>query len=179
MFLRKVKIKIKQFIRGGGTVEELRKRGAVIGNDVEIWTDKIDKGHAFLLQIGDRVTISDARILLHDASTKRFIGYSKVGRVIIGNNVFIGADAIILPGVTIGNNVVVGAGAVVTSSVPDNCIVVGVPARVVANCSDFVEKNKKLLAQNPVYETYWPNKSFEEKKTMRSELVNSIIGFDR
>lgn len=73
-----------------------------------IWSNKIDKGHAFLLEIGDRVTISDARILLHDASTKRFLGYSRVGKVVIGNDVFIGADAIILPGVTIGNNVVMG-----------------------------------------------------------------------
>lgn len=58
--IRKIKLKIKKILRGD-TVEGLRKLGATIGDDVEIWTDKIDKGHAFLLEIGDRVTISDAR----------------------------------------------------------------------------------------------------------------------
>ena len=51
--------------------------------------------------------------------------------VIIGNNVWIGGGAIILPGVTIGNNVVIGAGSVVTKNIPDNVIAVGSPCRVV------------------------------------------------
>ena len=51
--------------------------------------------------------------------------------VIIGNNVWIGGGAIILPGVTIGNNVVIGAGSIVTKSIPDNVIAVGSPCRVV------------------------------------------------
>lgn len=48
--------------------------------------------------------------------------------VTIGNDVWIGANAVILPGVTIGNNVVVAAGAVVTRDIPDNTLVAGVPA---------------------------------------------------
>ena len=51
--------------------------------------------------------------------------------VIIGDNVWIATNAIILPGVTIGNNSVVAAGAVVTKNVPPNTIVAGVPARVI------------------------------------------------
>ena len=51
--------------------------------------------------------------------------------VIIGNNVWIGGGAIIMPGVTIGNNVVIGAGSVVTKDVPDNVIAYGNPCRVV------------------------------------------------
>ena len=51
--------------------------------------------------------------------------------VIIGNNVWIGGGAIILPGVTIGDNVVIGAGSVVTKNIPDNVIAVGSPCRVV------------------------------------------------
>lgn len=165
-------------MRGGGTsVDDLRKRGAIIGNDVVIWSNKIDKGHAFLLEIGDRVTISDARILLPDASTKRFLGYSRVGKVVIGNDVFIGADAIILPGVTIGNNVVIGAGSVVTSDIPSDSVVVGVPARVMGSCSEFVRKNKKLLEESPRYETYWAEKTEDEKEKMRNELAGKI-GFD-
>lgn len=51
--------------------------------------------------------------------------------VTIGNDVWIGGKATILPGVTIGDNVVVAAGAVVTKDVPANTIVAGVPARVI------------------------------------------------
>lgn len=51
--------------------------------------------------------------------------------VIIGNNVWIGGGAIIMPGVSIGNNVVIGAGSVVTKDIPDNVIAYGNPCRVV------------------------------------------------
>ena len=49
----------------------------------------------------------------------------------IGDDVWLGGNVVILPGVTIGNNVVVAAGAVVSKSIPDNCIAGGVPARVI------------------------------------------------
>lgn len=58
--------------------------------------------------------------------------YSK-GEVIIGNNVWIGDKATILPGVHIGNNVIVAANAVVTHDVPNNCIVAGVPAKILSH----------------------------------------------
>jgi len=51
--------------------------------------------------------------------------------VVIGNDVWIGANAVILPGVTIGSHAVVAAGAVVTKDVPGNCIVAGVPAKII------------------------------------------------
>ena len=51
--------------------------------------------------------------------------------ITIGNNVWIGGNATICPGVTIGNNVVVGAGAVVTKSFPDNVFIAGNPAKIV------------------------------------------------
>ena len=51
--------------------------------------------------------------------------------VVIGDDVWIGANAVILPGVTIGRHCVVAAGAVVTKDVPDNTVVAGVPAKVI------------------------------------------------
>jgi serine O-acetyltransferase len=61
------------------------------------------------------------------------VGYriDSVGHPIIGDNVRIGAGAKVLGGVMVGNNVTVGANAVVVKDVPANCVVVGVPARIV------------------------------------------------
>ncbi|PIA15414.1 maltose O-acetyltransferase [Coemansia reversa NRRL 1564] len=61
----------------------------------------------------------------------RLTGLEFAHPVKIGNNVWVGGGAIIMPGVTIGNGVTIGAGAVVTKDVPDNVVVVGNPARIV------------------------------------------------
>ncbi len=58
-------------------------------------------------------------------------GSQETKPVIIGNDVWIGRRAIIMPGVNIGNGCIIGAGAVVTKDVPDYCIVGGVPAKIV------------------------------------------------
>lgn len=51
--------------------------------------------------------------------------------IVIGDDVWIGANSVILPGVTLGSHVIVAAGAVVTKDIPDNCVVAGVPAKVI------------------------------------------------
>ena len=69
--------------------------------------------------------------MCHDASTKRVLGYTKIGRVTIGNNVFIGANTIILPNLRIGDDCVIGANSVVTHDIPDYSVAVGAPAKVI------------------------------------------------
>lgn len=56
---------------------------------------------------------------------------------------YIGNNALILPGVTMGNNVVIGAGAVVTKAIPDNSLAVGVPAKIIKTADEYLEKLKK------------------------------------
>lgn len=56
---------------------------------------------------------------------------SRVAKVVIGNDVWIGMRSIIMPGVKIGNGVVIGAGAVVTKDIPDYAVVGGVPAKII------------------------------------------------
>jgi maltose O-acetyltransferase len=160
------------------TTNELRLRGVNIGENCVISTNKIDLGHGFLISIGDNTTLSDCRILTHDASTKRFLGYSRVGRVDIGNNVFIGADAVIMPGVSIGDNCVIGGGAVVTHNIPAGSVAVGNPARIIKTIDQFILDNKIKMEQSQVYDTYWTNKTFEERRNMVEDLSGGKIGFD-
>jgi len=74
----------------------------------------------------------------------------KTNPIIIGNNVWIGANSVVLPEVTIGNNVVIGAGSIVTKNIPDNSIAFGNPCKVIRQKenyeSDFTQiaLNKKL-----------------------------------
>ncbi|MBO7239717.1 MAG: serine acetyltransferase [Bacteroidaceae bacterium] len=58
---------------------------------------------------------------------------------VIGNNVYIGTGAKILGPVKVGDNVVIGAGAVVLNDIPDNCVVVGMPAKVIKSGIDTTD----------------------------------------
>ncbi len=81
--------------------------------------------------IGDNVNISFGCTIVtndHDLREKNIL---LCRPVTIKNNVWIGANVTILPGVTIGENSVVGAGAIVTKDVPDNSVAVGNPAKVI------------------------------------------------
>ena len=137
----------------------------------------IDKGHSYLINIGSNCTLTNCTLLAHDASTKRYLNKSKVGRINIGNRVFIGWDATILPNVTIGDDCIIGAKSVVTKNVPSNSIVVGNPARVIGMTDEYIEKHRKLMNERPVFNTYWTNKSKEEKEKEK-ELLKDTLGYD-
>ena len=101
-----------------------------------------------------------------------------MGRVTIGDIVFVGAGAIIRPGVTIGNDVIVGAGAVIAKDIPDDSIVVGNPARVIGSTAAYIEKNKAMMDDSNVWNTHYAEKSEEEKAQMIDVLSKTRIGFD-
>lgn len=68
--------------------------------------------------------------------------------IVIGDNVWIGGNTVVMPNVTIGNNVVIGAGSVVNKNIPDNCIAVGNPCRVLRQINEqdkiYYFKNRKF-----------------------------------
>ena len=73
------------------------------------------------------------------------IRMDKVAPVKIGDNVYVGMGAYIMPGVTIGNNVIVAAGAIVTRDVEDNIIVGGIPAKPISTIDEYYERAKNRV----------------------------------
>lgn len=91
------------------------------------------------VMIGPNTLITTVNHPLTPLGRRQHLGIAKP--VKIGNDVWIGGNVTILPGVTIGNNVVVAAGAVVTKDVPDNCLVGGVPARKIKDIENDLEES--------------------------------------
>lgn len=87
------------------------------------------------------------------------------GHVFIGDNVFIGTQTTILKGVTIGSNVVIGANSLINKDVPDNCVVVGNPQRVVCDIDTYLEKRRAAQIQEAadLYDC-WSRNSPEGKR---------------
>lgn len=94
------------------------------------------------VMIGPNTSIITVNHPLSPQKRRQHMGQAKPVR--IGRDVWIGANCTILPGVTVGNNVVIAAGAVVTKDIPDNCVVGGVPAKVIREIHDDTGETKKL-----------------------------------
>ena len=84
----------------------------------------------------------------------------------IGNNVYIGTNCIILPGVTIGNNVIIGAGSIVSKDIPSDSVYAGVPARFIKTTDDYLAKIK-----NSVHNTKLM--SWQDKKAFYTNLFKA------
>lgn len=71
--------------------------------------------------------------------------HDECGPIVIGNNVFVGTNSVILPGVQIGDNVVIGAGSIVAKDIPSNSIAVGNPCRVIKQKEPYAEDFTKTV----------------------------------
>lgn len=158
---------IKQRLRGEVPTSKLISMGLKVGKNFNRQNGcRIDYSHCWLIEIGDNVTFApNVHILAHDASTKIHIGYTRIGRVNIGNKVFIGAGSIVLPNVTIGDNVVIGAGSIVSKNIPNGFVATGNPCRIIGETIDFIKKHKENLDINPI---------FGEEYTLRGNITSKM-----
>ena len=168
--------KILNQIRGEQNLEKLIKRGLTVGRDFNRMGGVIiDPSHCWHISIGNNVTLAPrVHILAHDASTKLFLGYTRVSNVTIGDNVFIGAGTIVLPGVSIGNNVVIGAGSLVSRNIPDNCVAVGNPARVVKSLNEYLTKEKGRMKDDNVFGEAFTLRNPNFGDVERSKMLKAV-----
>ena len=155
---------------GYARADYLRKHDILqsIGENVYFYS-RIFPPNPKLLKIGNNVSIAtNVRILGHDRIDVVLSGlygnkYSKFYDCVeIGNNVFIGSDVVILPGVKIGDNTIVGAGAVVSKDLPSGKIWGGVPARCIGDFGELVDARKDDLTPEREPDRLW--KRFDEKR---------------
>lgn len=117
----------------------------------------------YLIKVGSHCQITaGVRFYTHGgagAVRRWYPKFDTFGRVTVGDYVYIGNDAKIMPGVTIGDNVLIAAGSIVTKSIPSNVVVAGNPAKYICSIEDYIERNMK-------YNTDTKGLSFKCKKTV-------------
>lgn len=136
-------------------IKILKKNGMKVGKNFSVQTDSIiDISHCFLISIGDNVTLAPrAHILAHDASTKNFIGYTKIGKV------------------EIGNNVIIGANSVVCKDIENGVVVAGNPAKIINTIDKYISKYRNISDELKFDKSYTINSM---KKEIIKEKLNNI-----
>lgn len=145
-------------VRGADWAEYLRRHGGLhrMGQGCSVQTNVSITDPAYTV-LGNNVHLSGCTLFGHDGSVNMLAKLlkrplDKVGPVILGDFVFIGHQAIVMPGVRIGSRCIVAAGAVVVSDVPDGTVVGGVPAKPIGSTAALCERLLSEVPQLPWYD---------------------------
>lgn len=132
------------------------KQGMLVGENT-LFVGAQDFGsEPFLIEFGSNCLVTDGvRFVTHDGSiqvplikhgeTVKIV-YSKksfFGKIVLGNNVFVGAASIILPNTIVRDNTIIAAGSIVKGSFDSDCVIGGNPARVICTVDEYYKKIKK------------------------------------
>lgn len=127
--------------------------GGRCGRNCEIYASAVFGSEPYLIEIGNNVRITEGvKFITHDGGLwtlrNMYEDMKKAdyfGKITVKDNVHIGMNAVIMPGVTIGENCVIGCGAVVTKDIPANTVAVGVPAKVIETIDEYYKKKKSKV----------------------------------
>jgi acetyltransferase-like isoleucine patch superfamily enzyme len=121
--------------------------GVMVGHDCRILTNPIScfGSEPYLVTLGNHVTVTaGVSFITHDGGVwifrQQYPDVDCFAPITVGNNVFIGFRATILPGVVIGDNCVIGAASLVSRSIPSGNVAVGVPARCIMTVDEYWAK---------------------------------------
>ena len=146
----------------------LVRQGATLGKGNKICCSVDSFGsEPWLVKMGDNCLIAaGVHFITHDGgiTVLNNLNYFEkkmdcMGAIELGNNVYIGHGAYIMPNVRIGNNVIIGTGSVVTHDVPDDSVVVGIPAKRIKSIDEYYSS---LVKKNRLFPTF--NMQIREKK---------------
>lgn len=144
-------------------LDSLRRKGACIGEGTTLFCSPrdclIDSQNPYLLTIGKNDQITHGVVMLtHDYSWSVIKG--RFGEVCggqfpltVGNNVFIGMNAVLLGGTIVGDDCVIGAGSVVKGVIPSGVVVAGNPARIICTIDEYHDK-RRASQRDEAYEVY-------------------------
>lgn len=175
LFKRIKKLYLLKFGTTKKIIDYWRTKGVKIGDNCVIYGNVNFGSEPFLVKVGDNVKItSNVNFITHDGGVHtirhKYFEYDAdlFGNIEVGNNVFIGYNVLILPGVKIGDNCIVGAGSIVTKNIQNNSVYAGVPAKFICTIDRYYEKNKKKLE-------YTKRLTQLEKETYLKEKYKSEI----
>jgi len=134
-------------------LQALKSKGLKVGKNCDFVSPGPNFGsEPYLIEIGDNTTVSfDVAFVTHDAGTRVLRNLATndkekqtviYGKIVVGNNCFIGCRTTVLPGVKIGDNCIIGAGSVVNRDIPANSVAAGVPCKVICTLDEYKEKHK-------------------------------------
>lgn len=155
-------------------LETYKKKGMKVGKGCDFVSPGPNFGsEPYLIEIGNNTTVSfDVAFVTHDAGTRvlRNLATNEkekqtviYGKIVVGNNCFIGCRTTILPGVKIGDNTIIGAGSLVNRDIPANSVAAGVPCKVICSLEEYKEKHQDDFL-------YMVNLPYEEKKKFLTNL---------
>lgn len=129
-----------------------RDLGVTIGSDCWLIATGVATwgSEPYLITLGNRVLVAaGVRFVTHDGAVwplrRRYPDIDLCGPIVLGDDVFIGINSILLPNVTVGAESAIGAGTVVNRSIPPRSIVAGVPGRVLCTIDEYYEKHREDL----------------------------------
>ena len=141
-----------EYIATHHNIKSARRIGVKVGNNCRFFSMNFSTEPS-LIEIGDHVTITNGvEFITHDGGVwvfrEEFPDINLFGKIIIGSNVFIGLNSIILPNTEVGENTIIAAGSVVKGKFEDNSVIGGIPARKICSIEDYYNKNSSSFLYN-------------------------------
>lgn len=149
---------------------EARRIGVKVGSHCRFIDTSPDtfSTEPFLIEIGNHVSMTRPKIITHDGSVWVFREmYPEIdlfGRIVIGNNCFIGEGVVILPNTFVGDNSIIGANTIIKGNYPPNSVIAGCPGKVISTIDEFFQKNENRF-------TYFRSL----KKDKKTKILQSVL----